>query len=176
MMDSEEAVPAPLPSTEDSRRLWESLIAAHNKYISIRMKLFASGADIVTLVKSGLLKPSERHEALTIAGLLNEPRKREAFAELVWTASWDNGSVQMARQVIDTIDRDWVLEHLPAVVQPVLDRADGAHPHSDRQEYGHMIDLLARYGSPYLDEVLARALAHPDADVREYAEDFRNRS
>lgn len=146
--------------------LWRQLVAAENAFFAARMALFQSGADIPGLVVRALDDPSGRGTALRLLPLLDEDARRQVFPQLVELASWGHGYTRDIRDIILSLDRSWVLTHVPPEVDRVLQQSP------TYEEYRRLAELLRMLESPYLSSLVHAAAASDDPDIREVANDF----
>lgn len=154
-------------------RLWQQLVSAEQKYIASRMGLFRaraalleSSADVAALVQAALGRVPERGTALRLLMDLDEATRCRVFPTLVEVASVGHADIQFARDVILSLNRQWLLDHLPAEVERVLSQG------ATGEEYRRLAELLDSVRSPYLATLVEKAAASADVDIREVAEDY----
>jgi hypothetical protein len=160
----------PQPSGE---HLWHEFVEAEKRYYLARMRLFkakrallSSDADMMGLVKQALDNPPEWGTALRLLLELDEPARRVVFPTLLTIAANHHANVQLAREVILSLDRQWVLQNIPPQVERILEHA------ATDEEYRGLAEVLRLVQSPSLAIVVERAALSDDADIREVATDF----
>lgn len=153
------------PTSPDARQLWQNLKDAEHAFHAARMALFRVG-DIADILYEALHNVAERGTALRVLLIQPEQARRRVFHRLVELASVGHNDIQLVRDVILSMDRQWVLEHIGPEVDWVLDNA------LEYEEYRRLVELLDMIGSPHLATLVTRAAASDDYDSREVAEDY----
>lgn len=145
---------------------WEELVRAEEVYLSARTALFA--ADAEGQLRLALASPRGRGTALRTL--------RDAPVELVMdlvdplfeAAATTHPQVGLARSVLGRVDAGWLAAALRPRVEEWLSR-----PGADWADYRRVAELLSALDQrPLLAEVVHRAAASDDEDIREVAEDF----
>ncbi|HEX6817569.1 MAG TPA: barstar family protein [Ktedonobacterales bacterium] len=157
------------PTSPDARQLWQNLKDAEHAFHAARMALFRVG-DIADILYEALHNVAERGTALRVLLIQPEQARRRVFPRLIELASVGHRDIQLVRDVILSMDRQWVLEHIGPEVDRVLDSA------LEYEEYRRLAELLGIIGSPHLAILVARAAASDDHDTSEVAEDYGTRS
>jgi hypothetical protein len=124
----------------------------------------ADGVDRVNVLRPVLRGP-ERSSALAVAHFLKTPERMELFPEWVFLASFSHGSVQVPRDIIASLPRDWVLSHIEQEAEPLL--RQGSY-----DEYRRLLELFELLDRDLTLRLARRAAAHSDPDIREAGEDF----
>lgn len=156
-------------SDDSIEQLWNTFVAAESCFYAARMdftRRLREGADATDLLRRALTSVSERGAALRMLIDLDDARRRALFPTLVDLASVETRHLLLVRQVILTIDPDWLAEHLPVEVERILDSS----PEYDM--YRRLAQLLQAARSPHLARLVERAAASDDLDTREVADDF----
>jgi hypothetical protein len=144
--------------------LWQRLVESHRSFLAASADFFRVGVDRVELLRHAL-RSSERTTALALARYLSLEDRQNLFAEWVFLASFAHGSVQVARDMILSLPRDFVLANVEQVAEPLL--ADGTY-----DEYRRLLELYDLLDGSLMRKLARRAAAHPDPDIREAGEDF----
>lgn len=165
------------PSGAADDLLWQRLVDAERRYYAANMELYNartallnSDADVLVLVRRALSYPPEWAPALRLLLQLDESRRREMFPMLVELASTAHGNIQLARDVLLSLDRQWLLEHIPAEIERILRQS------ATYEEYRRFAELLDMVRSPYLATLVEKAAMSTDPDIREVADDYRDRT
>jgi hypothetical protein len=95
-----------------------------------------------------------------------EEVRRHLFQTLIDLAAVSHSDIQLVRDVILSIDRQWLAIHIEPEVDRVLDNAQ------EYEEFRRLAELLKMMESPHLASLVARAAASDDPDIREVAQDF----
>ena len=103
--------------------------------------------------------------AMRLTKVLTPAELKALFPQLVALASWDHGMVQAARDRILSLPRDWVLQHIEEVAEPLLQEGDYV-------EYRRFLELYVQLDPELAARLARRAAAHADSDVKEAGEDF----
>jgi hypothetical protein len=126
-----------------------------------------NSADKIDAMRQAL-RGQERITALALAAALTSAERQQLFSKWVFLSSWAHGSIQVARDMIVSLPRDWVLSHIEREAEQYL--RDGTY--DEYRRFLELYDLLDRA----LTAILAhRAAAHSDFDIREAGEDFLER-
>src|SRR5262249_56320922 len=125
---------------------------------------FAEGVDRVAVMGSAL-RGKERSAALVVASPLTVPERLLLFPEWVYLASWAHGAIQIPRDMILSLPREWVLANIEQEVEPLL--RDGTD-----DEYRRFLELYELLDRELTLKLARRAAAHPDPNIREAGEDF----
>lgn len=152
-------------SSHDLRERWGTLLEAEREFVAARRRVVALGEDLIPVLRSALAQPHERGTALRLLLVVDVGIRLALFPELVQLASVGHADIGLCREVIRSLPRYWVEANLGAEIRPILEHGGG-------EEYRRLAELLEELGSDMLDELVARAAASDNADVREVAEDF----
>lgn len=150
--------------------LWQDLVEAAGHYYNARMAFFQAirtGADAIVLLRAALRAPGlPRGEALQVVRY-DEQLKRDLFPELIYLETWTHGFGELVRDVIVSMDRGWLEEHLPGAMDDVLEQVTGEDA---AEAYLGYFDLLKTLDSPYLTTLREKAAASDDPEVRALAD------
>ena len=136
----------------------------------VQSELLKSNIDIVAIIQRALETVADRGAALRLLLELDESVRREVVPTLVDVASVGHQDIQLVRDIILSLNRDWLLEHLPNEVQRILEQA------IEYEEYRRLAELLETVRSPYLVELVQKAAQSSDIDILEVAQDFADRA
>lgn len=150
--------------SNDSSVLWRRLVASHRALASVLQEFLAGGTQRVPVLREAL-RGGDRNTALYLAPSLPAPDRMELFPEWVFLASWGHGAIQVARDLIRSLPRDWVLARIEGEAEPFL--RDGGD-----EEYRRFLELYELLDRDLALRLARRAAAHADPDVREAGEEF----
>jgi len=149
---------------DSSATQWQRLVEAHQSYAVAFRDFFGEGIDRVAILRDALRGPS-RGTALRVAPSLSQAERLRLFPEWVFLASFAHGAIQIPRDMILSLPRDWVLGNLAREVEPYL--RDGTD-----DEYRRFLELYELL-DPSMALALAKtAAAHNDPDIQDAGRDF----
>jgi hypothetical protein len=151
----------------DNTTLWDHLVEAHRGYTRALWEFFAEGVDRVAVLRPAL-RGKDRLTALHVASSLKPSERLQLFAEWVYLSSFAHGAIQVPRDMILSLPRDWVLANLEREAEPLLQ--EGTY-----EEYRRFLELYALLDRDLTLRLARRAAAHSDPDIREAGEDFLGR-
>lgn len=148
---------------------WARLLEVRKEYHSLLGSMLATDRrKVVELTNESLLKPDERYVALSVAQSFTSDELKSIFKNLVSTASWAHAHTQTARDLVLKIPRDWVLQNIQPVIDPILQT-------NDPDEFRRMMELAWELDHKLLIDICQQAAHHPNPEIREAGEDFRER-
>jgi hypothetical protein len=153
---------------DDATTLWAELVEAERNYVAARRAVVTLGDGLTDVVHTALDNPAQRGTALRLLLVVDVDRRLPLFPELVRLASVGHSDVGLVREVIRSLPSYWVEANLGAELWPLLDEGGD-------EEYRRLAELLDDLGSGLLPELVDRARASADPDVREVADDFAHR-
>jgi len=148
-------------SNEDT---WSKLKDAYRAFYDAMGEFSLAEVDRVRILKVAL-RNSDRPIAIAMLPYLNIGELEELFEELVFLASFSHGAIQLVRDQIIRLPREWVLSEIERVAEPLL--ASGTY-----DEYRRLLELYAPLDSELTRRLAERAIEHPDPDIREAGQDF----
>jgi hypothetical protein len=123
--------------------------------------------DPLGVVRRALAEPRQRMSALRTLAIFPEEQRRAALPELVLLASRYMDRIEQVRTTIASFDRAWLKENVGPEVWSVLG------PQATYEEYRFLGELLEGLGfDELLAELVSRARASDDPDIREAGEEF----
>jgi hypothetical protein len=150
--------------SSDSTTLWQSLVESHLAFRRAFREFFAEGVDRVEVMRTAL-RGRDRLTALEVAPYLKASERIRLFPEWVFLASFAHGAIQVPRDMILSLPREWVLANIEAEAEPLLQ--DGTY-----DEYRRLLELYELLDRDLTLKLARRAAAHADPDVREAGEEF----
>jgi hypothetical protein len=148
----------------DSSVLWHRLVASHETFALAFREFFAEGVERVGVLREAL-RGGDRDTALYAARYLTAPERMQLFPEWVFLASWAHGAIQVPRDMILSLPRDWVRARIEQEAEPWLQGG------SD-DEYRRFLELYELFDRDLALALARRAAAHADPDIREAGEEF----
>jgi hypothetical protein len=114
---------------------------------------------------AGLHDPRGRMAALKLADSLSISELQLLFKELLSLASYGHGLIRSVRGLIFKLPHDWLLAHIEAEAEALLQSGDD-------NTYRRFLELYLDIDHDLTRRLVQRALAHPDEDIRETGQDF----
>lgn len=159
-------------SSQISVTVWRNLVEKHHSgndddFAESLNRFLANDVDRVTVLKQAL-RGKDRATAVYVLPRLPVSELQELFDELVFLTSFSHGAVQVVRDVILSLPREWVLNRIEDVAEPLL--ANGTY-----DEYRRLLELYMEMDHHRAKKLALRAAASGDSDIREAGEDFLRR-
>lgn len=155
-----------MPSSQDLA-VWNHLVQAHEDFARISTEFLTGNIDRVALIRYALRSGHGKHTAIYALQSLRQTELQELFVELVTYASSAHGAIGAIREAILSLPRDWVLDRLEAVAEPLL--VGGTY-----DEYRRLLELYQLLDPVLTQNLAMRAVQHPDPDIQEAGMDFLN--
>ena len=144
---------------------WNELKDAYANFVKARMKFFQKSPEIVATLRRALDNPGERILALETAALLPIDQRQSLFFDLLTCASYCHGATALSRDLILSLPREWVLQHIEDAAEPILQT--GGY-----EEYQALLDLYFLLDQDLTRRLATRALNQSDPELNEIASDF----
>lgn len=138
------------------------------------MLMGGSLQDHIEEIRRGLHTPGEmRMTALRDAKQLRQDELQGLLPDLLFLASWGHGTTHIARELIRSLPRDWVLQNIEQQAEPLL--ASG-----NDEDYLRLIEVYRELDPNLARRLAMRASAHTNPEIalvgREFLEEFPDRS
>lgn len=163
---------------DEPTRAWRAWIEARQALMrgAATAEEAASAADAIlaldraarTALLHEALRGRDRQAALALLPRLPAPDLEPLFADLVFLASFSHGPIQLVRDAIRSLPREWVLAHIEPAAEPLLRRGDW-------DTYRRLLELYEQLDPDLTRRLAERAAVQPDPDTREAGEDFLRR-
>lgn len=144
--------------------LWRRVAENHKAFSLSLMEFFSDGVDRVSLIRHALMR-GERATALYVAPSMKPEELILLFDEWVLLASFSHGGIKVARDVILSLPREWVLRNVERAAEPLLQ--SGTY-----DEYRRLLELYSDLDHGLALKLARRAATSPDEDIREAGDDF----
>jgi len=145
--------------------LWRALVDREKGFYAARAGFMSGAADRVAVLRSALRSVAERGTALRVLPILPLAERQALFEDLVRLASVGHADVQLVRDAIDSLPREWTVARLEGAAEPLL------HDATD-EEYRRLLELYVAMDDGITRRLAERASQHPDEHVREAGHDF----
>lgn len=146
--------------------LWQLVVTREWDYIQSRQAFLNSCTDRVETLQKALQNPRERGTALRLLFYLTLPERQDLFNDLLALASVSHSDIELCREVILSLPKNWLLKNIENGAQELL--ADGTD-----EEYRRLLELYINIDDHLTERLIKRALKHEDEDIREAGEDFQ---
>lgn len=145
--------------------IWYHLVENHIKLSQTMKEFFSDGVDRVSLVKNGV-QCGDISTVLYVAHHMKPSELCQLLDELVHI-SMSPGYAGVAREIILSLPKEWVLSKIEEAVEPILQQD------ATENEFRRTLELYLELGDHQLLYRLAcRATQHSDEDIREAGYDF----
>lgn len=163
-----------------SRALYQEFVLRQEELSAALEAVLPTGSELLNLLKIALSDPSERATALRFTNFLrryndvltNEDNFEQIFSELLYIASSYSGFTDLAREIILSLSREWLLANIEKYSEGILE--DGTY-----EEYSGLIKLYSEIDSSLAFKLARRAADSADEDIREIGEmylvEYQNR-
>jgi hypothetical protein len=145
---------------------WKHFLQVYQAYTVAKRDLLLNDAEQITEVigKASIL-PEQRAAALDVAKSLSPEQLQMIISNLLAIASSLNGQMDTARDLILTIPRTWLLEHIEDAAESVLMREDD-------EDYRGLFELYLRIERQLARRLAERAVASQKPEVVEAGKYF----
>lgn len=153
----------------DNFELWRSLRSAEMDFFSARWEFLSRSTDKQLTIKQALKSPSDRTTALRILLYLEVEERLSFFDQLVDLASVGHSDIELVREVILSLPKEFLLANIEKSAEPILNAAD---PYYQYEEYRRLLELYIEIDLELTRRLAVRASQSEDEDIREAGEDF----
>ncbi len=155
-------------AADRDRALWAAVVESEGRFTGARAAFMTGAADRLAAVRAALRTASQRGTALRVLRLFTVAERQALFDELVRLVSVGHADVDLCREAILSLPRDWVLATIESHAEPLL-------RNGTEEEYRRLLELYLQLDRELTARLAARAARHHDPDVREAGEDFLDR-
>ncbi|HEY0069700.1 MAG TPA: hypothetical protein VGE04_07010 [Chloroflexia bacterium] len=152
------------PISDKDRAIWERLVQSHMAWVSAQQQFLSEGVDRVSLLQAAL-EVGDTATAFLVADLMSTSEHQELFRQWLEWAATSHGYTHVAREIIKSLPRDWVLARIEAESASIL--RNGTY-----DEYRRLLELYADLDVGLTAKLARKALEHADEEIREAGEDF----
>jgi len=152
--------------TAEDMDLWQLVVTREWDYIQSRQAFLNSCTDRVAMLQKALRNPKERGTALRLLFYLTLPERQHLFNDLLDLASVSHSDIELCREVILSLSKNWLLSNIENSAEELLDEGTD-------EEYRRLLELYINIDEHLTERLVQRALNHDDADIREAGEDFQ---
>ena len=149
-----------------TERLWGAYVRANLSMIMARMELVTESHHLDGQISQALATATDRLHALLLLEAFPRSRSHGHFEVLVLLACSAHSDMNLASDLVERLDREWVITRIGAAIEHTLS-------HSGAEGYRLVGGLLERVAPELLAEHLHRCSHHPDPDIREVALSYR---
>jgi hypothetical protein len=152
-------------------KLWDSLVEAEGAYYSARMKLFTectSRSNLINLAKYSLCSSRSEFTAFRVIALFTTEEKEQLFNELIGAASTGHSDIEIVREIILSMPKEWLLANIEKSSEPFLSN-------DSYEEYRRFLELYYEIDNNLTLRLAQRAINSSNSDIREAGEDFIRR-
>lgn len=135
------------------------MVEAHSALSSASVEFLTGDYDRVAILRRAL-RGQDRQVGLFLARSVPLEEKLALFPEWILLASFVHGALDVVREIILSLPRDWVVARIEDVAEPFL--AEG-----DSIEYFRFLELYYELDSDLVRKLAIGATAHDDEEIRE---------
>ena len=143
---------------------WERVVNAHQAFHD-SLAHFLQDKDQRVAALRQVLRSGDRLLALSAAQHLELEEKKQLLPEWAHLARCAHGPFSWAWNMILSLPRDWVLEHLPTEVDAILGKEEW-------DDYWMFLQLYLKLDPSLTKNLADRAAKHSDPDIRELGEEY----
>lgn len=154
----------------DDMAIWHRLVETHlveasapPDFTSALNDFLSQPVDRVSLIRKAL-NSGDRATAFYAVKHMEVSELKELFPEWLWWSS-SHSAGHIAREIIASLPREWVLERIEATAESLL--RDG-----DYDNYQGLLQLYRELDPGLTLRLARRAAANDDPDIRDIGEDF----
>jgi hypothetical protein len=142
---------------------WDSVADEFARGETAPAEFFRPGVDRVALIRGALKRPGGKDRMAAVALLQKMPleEKQLLFPELIQLARSAHGPVGAVREIIASLPREWVLERIDALVEPIL-------RNEEYDDYWMFLELYEKLDPVRAVRLARRAADSADAAIREF--------
>jgi hypothetical protein len=150
-------------ASDNQMIVWQRLVESHRAYSRASHDFLADKAERVELLRKAL-RGKDRDVALAVAPSLTTDELKQLFSEWVNLARCAHSPFKPAWDVILSLPREWVLQHIEPEVDAIL-------RDEEEDDYWMFLQLYERLDRDLTLQLARRAAAHANPDIRELGED-----
>ena len=150
---------------KQNRSIWRNLVDTEIAYIQNRQDFLQGCHNRIEPIKAALENPAERGTALRLIEYLTIEERQSLLSELVDLATVGHSDIELCRQAILSVPKNWLLAHIENFAEPLLQ-------HGTDEEYRRLLELYVELDWELTQRLAKRALEHQDPDIREAGQDF----
>jgi hypothetical protein len=141
-----------------------NLVQAHLQFAQAESAFRKSSINRAKIIKKGL-RSKNRITAIFFLKYLNQDELKEIFAELVYLAGFDLGSVLAVRESILSLPKEWMMSRIETVVESYLSD-------NDDETLRRYLELYAKLDTQLMHKLAEKAIKSDNPAIREAGVDF----
>lgn len=140
-----------------------SIVHTYLQYVAISSEFLTSKIDRLKLLREGLRR-GDIAVTLTLASSLNLSELSQLLPELV-LFSTSHGYARKARELILSLPKEWLLEHIESISEPILQA-------NEEEDFWRILELYFEIDPQLTENLAKRAINHSDEYIREAGQYF----
>lgn len=152
--------------SENDRYLWQRVFETETDFYQASMDFMANATNRVAVVRHAF-STRQRGTALRLLLILPMEERLLLFDELVEMASHGHSDIELVREAILSLPREWVIANIESRAEPWLQAGE--------DEYRRYLELYYDLDKELTLRLAQQALRQPDPETREAGEDFLER-
>jgi hypothetical protein len=142
----------------------DGVAEAERAFIAARMKFLTSG-NRLGAIRDAIRDPVRRGTALRLLHYLSDSERESLFDDLLEIAAVDHSDIELVRQALMSLPREWVVGRIEDQAEPLL--STGTYV-----EFRRLLELYKLLDPELTARLARRARESADPDIREAGEDF----
>ena len=148
---------------DSAENSWARMAKADQAFENaLRAFLNADKETRITILRNGL--NSARQLTLRVLEWVPVEERKELLPDLLYLARAVHGYLWQVRRLILSFPKDWLLEHIEAAAEPILESGD--------LEYREFLQLYNEIDSQLARRLAERAIRSDDPEIRQTGEEF----
>ena len=98
---------------------WQKVVETHHEFINAVQDFLNSNNDRINMMKQALRGPT-RATAIYLLPYINAEELQLLFSELILLSSFSHGGINVVREAVLRLPRQWVLDHIEDVSETYL--------------------------------------------------------
>lgn len=145
---------------------WQQLVESHLKFSRTLKEFFSDDIDRVAVLRQAFQR-GEIATALYVAPYMPASELTQLFEQLVHIST-AHGYAGIAREIILSLPREWVLSNIERTINFLLAKGFA-------DDYRRILELLFELDYELTRKYAQKAIDHPDEEVQEAGQDFLER-
>ena len=148
----------------DQQHVWNQISTSYKTFSLALEKFLSKDIDRVVLMRDAIYG-NDQLTAIFLLRYLSQDELMQLFKELVFLSSYSRGTLSIVREAILSLPRDWVLQNIEQIANPILEKGD-------YDEYRRILELYLELDRELTRKLANQAINHKDPDIKEAGEDF----
>ncbi|MEA5514773.1 hypothetical protein [Nodularia sp. UHCC 0506] len=157
------------PLIENDITLWNNFQRSEGKFYWERREFLIGCKNKTQIIKKALNIAGDRGTALRLLLYLNVEERLSFFDELVDSASTAHSDIDLVREVLLSLPKEFLLANIEKSADPILNAVD---PYYQYEEYRRLLELYIEIDPELTRRLATKALQSDIEDIHEAGQDF----